>query len=179
MTYLETWSNDLNKDFARFKKNRENVPFEILTTRYKRAYTELCNRLLKELRCYANHLACMGIGPVENGFSEAQADSWRLQIQQIVDEEKEKGIGLLLAKAIFADLSLSDFEKIVLNRITKRVTVEVYAPYWREHCIIHWDGKIVNDIVGMKWCPALRMWEGDWDGSPYWAAYLPPYEMTK
>ena len=63
----------LNQDIATLRKNRENVPLELLKTKYKKPYAKLKEEIRAQFEIYMKHIIVLGIlktGP--DNWSESQ-----------------------------------------------------------------------------------------------------------
>lgn len=150
----------LLEDFERLKKNRENVPLEVLKTKYKKGYENLKHKIAQELKKYVNDLTALGIYDLGDDVTPKIWQSWENKIQEIMNQEAAAGLSKQLGHAVFGNLDLREFEELVIGRITLRVKYEVYAPYWLKHCKENATGEIENDLIGMKWDSKNNIWTG-------------------
>lgn len=81
----------LNQDIATLRKNRENVPLELLKTKYKKPYAKLKEEIRAQFEIYVKHLIMLGILKTGPDLTGAKAQSMVDQIQKIIDEEKAAG----------------------------------------------------------------------------------------
>ena len=77
----------LNQDIATLRKNRENVPLELLKTKYKKPYAKLKEEIRAQFEIYVKHLIMLGILKTGPDLTGAKAKSIVDQIQKIIDEE--------------------------------------------------------------------------------------------
>lgn len=173
---MEDTYKELTENFERLKKNRENVPLEVLKTKYKTGYENLKHKLAKGLSWYVDQIAMLGIGRIAaDDFTEEMKADWQRQVKRISDEEKARGLPKELGHAIFGHLDMVEFENLVVGHLTNRIRYEIYAPYWLKHCKEQPDGKIRNDLIGMTWDPEHSIWESvTEDGHYTFTAMLPP-----
>ena len=144
-----------HRDLDRLKLNREKVPIELLTTRFKKGY----DALLEELRKDADWFADMYLFSLkfprhpddETGNQEVDAkikaiiqeenepghlrDQWRIALTEHMDEEE------------LLDLSWKRYDRCLR---------EAYMPYFNRHC--RWVGPsdnrwIYSEILRKWWLP--------------------------
>ena len=77
----------LNQDIATLRKNRENVPLELLKTKYKKPYAKLKEEIRAQFEIYMKHIIVLGILKTGPDLTGAKAKSMVDQIQKIIDEE--------------------------------------------------------------------------------------------
>lgn len=165
---------ELLRDFERLKKNRKNVPLEVLQTKYKKGYDALKHKLVGELKKYVNELTLLGIYDLGPDVTSEVWKEWENQIQDIMNQGAATGLSRQLGHAVFGNLDLKEFEELVIGRITLRVKYEVYAPYWLRHCKENAAGEIENDLIGMKWDSEAKVWVGKGtNGCPCFTIKLP------
>ena len=144
----------LNQDIATLRKNRENVPLELLKTKYKKPYAKLKEEIRAQFEIYVKHLIMLGILKTGPDLTGAKAQSIVDQIQKIIDEEKAAGHQKEVTHAVFEEFNLTKAENLACGYYTDRVKYEAYAPYWLEHIHQEPDGKVTSDLLpGMTWHP--------------------------
>lgn len=163
----------LNQDIATLRKNRENVPLELLKTKYKKPYAKLKEEIRAQFEIYMKHIIVLGIlktGPDPTG---AKARSMVDQIQKIIDEEKAAGHQKEVTRAVFEEFNLTKAENLACGYYTDRVKYEIYAPYWLEHIHQEPDGKVTSDLLpGMTWHPEAGVWVSF--SEPSFTLMMPP-----
>ena len=95
----------LSQDIATLRKNRENVPLELLKTKYKKPYAKLKEEIRAQFEIYVKHLIMLGILKTGPDLTGAKAQSMVDQIQKIIDEEKEAGHQKEVTHAVFEAVS--------------------------------------------------------------------------
>ena len=118
----------LNQDIATLRKNRENVPLELLKTKYKKPYAKLKEEIRAQFEIYVKHLIMLGILKTGPDLTGAKAQSMVDQIQKIIDEEKEAGHQKEVTHAVFEEFNLAKAENLACGYYTDRVKYEAYPP---------------------------------------------------
>lgn len=139
-----------NRDFAKLRHNREEIPLEQLQTRYARAYHALLAELEQDADWWAKRYIRLAAYPRHPGDRDGNAESKR-RITAILREESKPGgrVGRYRA-AITQEMDREKFERIVWE-ISDRLEREVYRPYWQRHCFRQEDGRWYNDIIKRFW----------------------------
>ena len=149
----------LNQDIATLRKNRENVPLELLKTKYKKPYAKLKEEIRAQFEIYMKHIIVL--------------ESMVNQIQKIIDEEKAAGHQKEVTHAVFEEFNLAKAENLACGYYTDRVKYEAYAPYWLEHIHQGPDGKVTSDLLpGMTWHPEAGVWVSF--SEPSFTLMMPP-----
>ena len=144
----------LNQDIATLRKNRENVPLELLKTKYKKPYAKLKEEIRAQFEIYMKHIIVLGILKTGPDLTGAKAESMVDQIQKIIDEEKAAGHQKEVTHAVFEEFNLAKAENLACGYYTDRVKYEAYAPYWLEH--IHQEPDILPGCFpGSSFLPHL------------------------
>lgn len=153
---MEDESNPSDKEKLKslletLRKNDENVPKELLQTKYKKPYREL-KESIKEVadRISGNRL--------REGIVIKTDEAGRVlmeQIQTILSEKRNAGTGKKLGRALYKEYSLEKFLQIVEE--IRTAIWNLWIPYWQEHCCLYAtpecfevDGpvpKIYNDLT--------------------------------
>ena len=163
----------LNQDIATLRKNRENVPLELLKTKYKKPYAKLKEEIRAQFEIYVKHLIMLGILKTGPDLTGAKAQSMVDQIQKIIDEEKAAGHQKEVTHAVFEEFNLAKAENLACGYYTDRVKYEAYAPYWLEHIHQGPDGKVTSDLLpGMTWHPEAGVWVSF--SEPSFTLMMPP-----
>lgn len=163
----------LNQDIATLRKNRENVPLELLKTKYKKPYAKLKEEIRSQFEIYVKHLIMLGILKTGPDLTGAKAQSMVDQIQKIIDEEKAAGHQKEVTHAVFEEFNLAKAENLACGYYTDRVKYEAYAPYWLEHIHQEPDGKVTSDLLpGMTWHPEAGVWVSF--SEPSFTLMMPP-----
>lgn len=163
----------LSQDIATLRKNRENVPLELLKTKYKKPYAKLKEEIRARFEIYVKHLIMLGILKTGPDLTGAKAQSMVDQIQKIIDEEKAAGHQKEVTRAVFEEFNLAKAENLACGYYTDRVKYEIYAPYWLEHIHQEPDGKVTSDLLpGMTWHPEAGVWVSF--SEPSFTLMMPP-----
>ena len=163
----------LDQDIATLRKNRENVPLELLKTKYKKPYAKLKEEIRAQFEIYMKHLIMLGILKTGPDLTGAKAQSMVDQIQKIIDEEKAAGHQKEVTRAVFEEFNLTKAENLACGYYTDRVKYEAYAPYWLEHIHQEPDGKVTSDLLpGMTWHPEAGVWVSF--SEPSFTLMMPP-----
>lgn len=163
----------LNQDIATLRKNRENVPLELLKTKYKKPYAKLKEEIRAQFEIYMKHIIVLGILKTGPDLTGAKAKSMVDQIQKIIDEEKAAGHQKEVTHAVFEEFNLAKAENLACGYYTDRVKYEAYAPYWLEHIHQGPDGKVTSDLLpGMTWHPEAGVWVSF--SEPSFTLMMPP-----
>lgn len=139
------------------KRNKENVPKEILETKYAKPYNKLKETIRHQAEEVTKEVITSGMRIMKNDNQEAQklVDN----IQKIIDEKKEarKEIGRL----IFKEFKAMEAMNLAAEKIGEPCWEEAYAPYFRSKCHSQ-DGIITCDLLpGMKWNEECGVWISD------------------
>ena len=144
----------LNQDIATLRKNRENVPLELLKTKYKKPYAKLKEEIRAQFEIYVKPLG-------------------GLEAMKKIDEEKAAGHQKEITHAVFEEFNLTKAENLACGYYTDRVKYEAYAPYWLEHIHQEPDGKVTSDLLpGMTWHPEAGVWVSF--SEPSFTLMMPP-----
>lgn len=163
----------LSQDIATLRKNRENVPLELLKTKYKKPYAKLKEEIRAQFEIYMKHIIVLGILKTGPDLTGAKAKSMVDQIQKIIDEEKAAGHQKEVTHAVFEEFNLAKAENLACGYYTDRVKYEAYAPYWLEHIHQEPDGKVTSDLLpGMTWHPEAGVWVSF--SEPSFTLMMPP-----
>lgn len=146
------------------KKNREQVPEELLKTKYKAAYERLQEevRMLTDKYIYYRLYSGKIILPEDTS----------MYIDKVHEELKNnkiiKEIESLALTSTFEAVQDKTFE---LETLVER---EVYVPYFRSYIIQLGDGKFYNSLIEANWNKELGLWEGTDNGVPWFGIYYEP-----
>ena len=86
---VETVELDLKKleqDIATLRKNRENVPLELLKTKYKKPYEKLKEEIRAQFEIYMKELSLLGILKIGSDMTPEEQKEMEAGIQKIIDE---------------------------------------------------------------------------------------------
>lgn len=108
----------LNQDIATLRKNRENVPLELLKTKYKKPYAKLKEEIRAQFEIYMKHIIVLGILKTGPDLTGAKAESMVNQIQKIIDEEKAAGHQKEVTHAVFEEFNLAKAENLACGYYT-------------------------------------------------------------
>ena len=129
------------------KKNDENVPEELLKTKYKKPYRELKDSI-KEA---ADQISGKRIVIKNDDAGQVLIK----QIQEMLEEKRRAGTGKELGRTLYKEYSVEKFLQVVEEI---RIAVwNLWIPYWQQHCCLYAapecfdeDGpppKIYNDLT--------------------------------
>lgn len=153
---MEDESNPSDKEKLKslletLRKNDENVPKELLQTKYKKPYRELKESIKEVADRMLN-------GRIREGIVIMTDESGKVLIKQIqtaIDEKGKAGVGKELSRALYKEYSLEKFLQIVEE--IRTAIWNLWIPYWQEHCCLYAtpecfevDGpvpKIYNDLT--------------------------------
>lgn len=163
----------LNQDIETLRKNRKNVPLELLKTKYKKPYAKLKEEIRAQFEIYMKHIIMLGILKTGPDLTGMKAKSMADQIQKVIDEEKEAGHQKEVTRAAFEEFNLVKAGNLACGYYTDRVKYEAYAPYWLERIHQESDGKVTSDLLpGMTWQPEAGVWVSILD--PSFTLMMPP-----
>lgn len=147
----------LEQDIAILRKNRENVPLELLKTKYKNSYAKLKEEIRIQFEIYIKELSLLGILKMGPDMTTEKQKEMAANIQKIIDEETASGHLRECTNAVFEEFDLKKAENLVCGYFTERIKYEVYAPYWLQHISKDTEGRYVTNLLPrMRWHP-----EGD------------------
>ena len=153
---MEDESNPSDKEKLKslletLRKNDENVPKELLQTKYKKPYRELKESIKEVADRMLN-------GRIREGIVIMTDESGKVLIKQIqtaIDEKGKTGVSKELSRALYKEYSLEKFLQIVEE--IRTAIWNLWIPYWQEHCCLYAtpecfevDGpvpKIYNDLT--------------------------------
>lgn len=163
----------LEQDIATLRKNRENVPLELLKTKYKKPYAKLKEEIRAQFEIYMKELSLLGILKIGPDMTPEEQKEMEAGIQKIIDEETAAGHLRECTKAVFEEFNLAKAENLACGYYTDRVKYEAYAPYWLEHIHQEPDGKVTSDLLpGMTWHPEAGVWVSF--SEPSFTLMMPP-----
>lgn len=133
------------------KKNDENVPKELLKTKYKKPYRELKDSI-KEV---ADQISGRRIRQDIVIKNDDAGQVLIKQIQEMLEEKRRAGTGKELGRTLYKEYSVEKFLQVVEEI---RIAVwNLWIPYWQQHCCLYAapecfdeDGpppKIYNDLT--------------------------------
>lgn len=144
----------LEQDIATLRKNRENVPLELLKTKYKKPYAKLKEEIRAQFEIYLKELSLLGILKMGPDMTSEKQKEMAAGIQKIIDEETAAGHLRECTHAVFEEFDLKKAENLICGYFTERIKHEVYAPYWLQHVSKDPEGRYITDLLpGMKWHP--------------------------
>lgn len=163
----------LEQDIATLRKNRENVPLELLKTKYKKPYAKLKEEIRAQFEIYMKELSLLGILKIGPDMTPEEQKEMEAGIQKIIDEETAAGHLRECTKAVFYEFNLRKAENLACGYYADRVKYEIYAPYWLEHIHQEPDGKVTSDLLpGMTWHPEAGVWVSF--SEPSFTLMMPP-----
>lgn len=113
------------------KKNDENVPEELLKTKYKKPYREL-KESIKEV---ADQISGRRIRQDIVIKNDETGQVLIKQIQTTLDEKRNAGTGKELGRALYKEYSLEKFLQVVEE--IRTAIWNLWIPYWQEHCCLY------------------------------------------
>ena len=144
-----------HSDLKRLKENREKVPIELLTTRYKKGYDALLEELRHDADWYAD-LYLFSFNFPRCSEDEAGSLEVDARIRAIIQEENEPG-RLRDQWRIALTEHMDEEELLDLSwKRYDRCLQEAYMPYFNRHC--RWVGPsdnrwIYSEILRKWWRP--------------------------
>lgn len=151
---------DCEKAIQKLRKNRENIPLEILKTRYAVAYQKLLEDIRDMVTELVKRTLAQGL-PFRAEDLDAK-EEFLNGFQRILEEEARKGVFREIGHAVFQEYDLCEALEIA-EQVWVRIRREAYGPYWVSHC--HEDkGRIYNDIIDMVWDRENKIWVDTGDG---------------
>ena len=110
------------------KKNDENVPEELLKTKYKKPYRELKDSI-KEV---ADQISGRRIRQDIVIKNDDAGQVLIKQIQEMLEEKQRAGTGKELGKTLYKEYSVEKFLQVVEEI---RIAVwNLWITYWQQHC---------------------------------------------
>lgn len=164
-----SWGDYLG-DIKKLRKNKENVPIEILKTKYAEPYNELLEKIRRETEKILFQFLFGGI--LMRKDEPEERDAFFRKAQAIIDEERAAGTFREIARAVFEEYDADKALDIAAEKLHPRIWLEAYPEYWLEYCIIENDRPIWNDLIQMRWNSDLQIWESR-DGTSV-TIMLPP-----
>ena len=153
---MEDESNQKDKEKLKslletLKKNDENVPKELLKTKYKKPYREL-KESIKEV---ADRISGRRIRQDIVIQNDEAGQVLIKQIQEMLEEKRRAGAGKELGRTLYKEYSVEKFLQVVEEI---RIAVwNLWIPYWQQHCCLYateenWQEpypppKIYNDLT--------------------------------
>lgn len=158
-------------DFARFKRNREQVPLDQLRTRYADAYNALEREVLIGADWFADTHIARFISRFPRSPQDIAGNKWLdRRLAAIRQEEGKPGRRVEQYRAaLLEQLDWEEFERFVFE-IYNRLEAEAFDPYWQRHN--RWVGEpgqrwIYNDITRKFWYEPGDGKAGYWINSDY------------
>ncbi len=172
------------ENIGRLKKNRQNVPEDILRTKYAGPYNALLSEIRKQTREMILDCTLSGF-PImkeweDEEFPEDKKDveTIILKINSTFELARISGSMKRIHDAVFREY---DPQKAmgIAGQIREDIEREAYLPYWQKHCSLQDEGRVIyNDLVGMEWA-SKNLWKATGEK---WCAIItwpPPEEMIK
>ena len=149
-------------DFEKLKHNRDQVPLDILTTKYAAAYNAQVKKVQEGADWFfSKYLETLAF-PTHP--KDEAGNKWLADCLAILEADEKKPGGLRdQAKAALIDrLDLDEYENLVWQAYARRLQ-RAFATYWRRHC--RWVGEpprrwIYNDIFKKYWWPKSEEYPG-------------------
>lgn len=159
--------SELEKNLEKLRKNKENVPVELLRTKYAKSYAKLCEKIRTEMQAVLHVFVIGGVPFAKNDREGVRA--YLRKCQEIIDEENRAGNFEGMNRVLFTEYSWEKAIQEILP-VYSRIREEAYGPYWRKHCLRRLDPEanapgIYNDLIGMWWDPERGLWVRHSDGA--------------
>lgn len=144
-------------NLGRLKRNRDNVPLEVLRTRYAKPYGELCREIDEDTeKCW--RAVCYGSMHIDYSDQEGVAEM-QARIEGIVEAERARGSFRRLHDIAHEEQSFERILEHIGSEIFPRIWFDGYGPYWLRH--VTRDGasfrcSLLGD--GWHWMEAWGSW---------------------
>ena len=173
-----TWQ-EFTEKLRIYRKNRENVPLQELKTKYAKGYNKLISDLYQMAAEVLRDVICSGMYTMTCDTAERKDLADR--INQIIDSEKEAGIGKELRQAMFKEYDPEKFLGIAVEKLRMPAWYQAYAPYWVSKCKKGQDGRIRCDLLPeFCWDESCQVWIREDNGTWEFTSMLPPtLEMVR
>ena len=143
----------------KLRRNRQNVPLDLLRTKYAAAYKALVGRITGLMGQWLWH--CVDQVP------------WPLQADADIQEFEDRCAELLLSEAsspdgLYSKMEIALTEKMdpeafsdLVRQFYEKVYANAFQPIWDKHC--SWIGPpanrwIQNDLTGWAWSKRKKSW---------------------
>lgn len=137
----------------KLQKNRENVPVELLKTKYANAYKKLLSDITASVKELLYQFFFSNL--LLQKASTEELHDFLSKSQEIIDEEK--GQLKQMSKVVLSEYDLTKAICIV-EPVRNRIFQEAYAEkIWNGHCRKN-DGRIINDLIDMVWDSEHEIW---------------------
>lgn len=133
---MEDESNPSDKEKLKslletLRKNDENVPKELLQTKYKNPYRELKDSIKEVADRISGNRLREGIVIKTDEAGQVLIG----QIQMILNQKRDAGAGKELGRTLYKEYSLEKFLQAVEEI---RIAIwNLWIPYWQEHCCLY------------------------------------------
>ena len=162
-------------DFEKLKHNREQVPLDILTSKYAAGYNAQVKKVQEGADWFFSKYQETLAFPTHP--QDTAGNKWLADCLAILEADEKKPGGLRdQAKAALIDrLDLDEYENLVWQAYDRRLQ-RAFNPYWRRHCRRLESGWIYNDIFNKFWLPSESGKSGGWINNDYsgWDGRFPP-----
>lgn len=156
--------------FGKLCRNREQVPLEVLQTRYAKAYNRLRDEVWAGAEAHMEDVMklCFPRNEKSTAWNE-----WLDKCYAIAKTKESVQGGLIdqAKKALLDDLDVDEFFTIT-EAFYGKIEKEIYMTYWNRHC--YWTGPperrwIYNSITQKFWLPQWgdRFPKGCWIKNDY------------
>ena len=148
--------------FAKFKKNREQVPLELLRTKYAKAYGELVEWLEDYAEWYTREY--IGIFALEENPKDPAGNEWlRKKLAEIESEERKPGrLYQKIRDSLIEDLDEEKFQANV-RQLRNQFETWAYVPFVQHYNSFSGSpdkGRIYNSYINAYWQPDSHMPSG-------------------
>lgn len=159
----------LGENVQRLRRNLEQYPLEVLTTKYAKGYQRITAQIRRDATDCAMEIFMCPKYP-ESDYDKTGNQMLRDKRAGIIDEILPQCINVLVERQ-----ELSEYYDL-LEKAVQRIRREAFEPFWARHCIKFADGVIFNDIWCLYWNPGGDGRHAGWYGAngvfnPF---YLPP-----
>lgn len=155
-TEVSSMRNNLQKLMQTLQKNKEQVPAELLQTKYKKGYFSLTNTLKQISSAYAGYLILHDIRIHQDYLDEVIS-----LVKQLMDTT---GILTKLSAAVFQQYDLNQFEALAASLRTE-IKKELEFFYGRRCCLFFSEECLENPAITPEiYCPVNgSLWQdGNW-----------------
>lgn len=167
------------QNIKRLQKNRENVPEDVLKTKYAKPYGELIQTIKKQTSAMVAWAAIPDNLPIiKNQEDQKDIEDITTRAQSIISLHGVMGTYKKIEHAIFSEYN-PGMAVYIAGKIWNDIERDAYGPYWQKHCSLRKDGtEIYNDIVGMIWV-SPDLWRNE-EGTCFEViTWPPPKEMVE
>lgn len=170
MNYL----TELETAVKRLQKNKENVPIEVLKTKYASAFKKLQADIKKLAQKVIFHFAQMNITLLKEDYDQIYPtikEAWN----SVVVQENQSGSGRRLGYILMNRYDM-DWFLMECCRIHLLFEKQAYRDYWLSHCKMI-DGRYYSEINGLWYDPENQIWRNRDDFDCVMVSFPPTAEL--